>query len=158
MSLKALFFALAGCALLISGCGGPQHPVTYPVTGKVLLKGQPVAGASVVFVPQSGSERGATATSDADGSYKLTTYEHGDGARPGEYKIKVSKYEMKNEPAGTTDALLTLEAEEEGYDPSATEKIVDPKNELPGKYEDETRSGLVHTVVNQPTTFEISLD
>lgn len=158
MNPKSLTLALICSAILLAGCGGPQNPATYPVTGKVTLKGKPVAGASVVFVPQNATEPGATATSQDDGTYSLTTYVNGDGARPGSYNVRVAKYEMIAEPPGTTDELATLDEEEESYDPTAEARIAEAKNELPSKYQDELKSGLAHTVVDKPTVYEITLD
>ena len=74
------------------GCNGDSRPPTYPVTGKVTWKGQSVEKASVIFVPD-GKGESASAETDAKGVYNLTTFVAGDGARPGNYRIKVMTIE-----------------------------------------------------------------
>ncbi|MGH7202173.1 MAG: carboxypeptidase-like regulatory domain-containing protein, partial [Planctomycetaceae bacterium] len=58
---------------------------------------QPVEGATVVFIP-TGHKHGATAQTDAEGKFQLRTYEPGDGAVPGNYKVTIRKVEMPAQP------------------------------------------------------------
>ncbi|MHB8898426.1 MAG: carboxypeptidase-like regulatory domain-containing protein [Thermoguttaceae bacterium] len=83
---------IAAFGLLLSGCG-PKHPETFPVTGTVTLDGQPVAGAAVVFTPESGEQ--ATATTDGSGQFELSTFELRDGAVPGKHRVTVAKTEVE---------------------------------------------------------------
>jgi hypothetical protein len=85
------FGALAALMLLgLAGCGGSgAKPVK--TEGVVTLDGAPLAGATVVFQPAEGTGRPATGLTSADGSFRLTTFNTGDGAMPGEYKIVVTK-------------------------------------------------------------------
>lgn len=91
---KSLSSALLGTALLVStGCGGgDKNPGVdlEPVTGTVLLDGSPVEGATVVFH----GEQGASGITDSSGKFTLTTFDPGDGAKVGVYKVTVSKSEM----------------------------------------------------------------
>lgn len=81
--------ALLCLALLAAGCGR-----TSAVKGRVLLDGRPVAGASVLFMPDAeGQGRPASGVTDDDGYFRLTTYRPGDGALPGTYRVLVSKSE-----------------------------------------------------------------
>jgi hypothetical protein len=81
-------------ALTATGCGQ-----TNPVKGRVLLDGQPVAGATVTFLPDAdGQGRPASGTTDSDGYFQLMTYRSGDGAPPGTYRIVVSKTEAPAAP------------------------------------------------------------
>lgn len=73
-SLAILFCAFSG------GCGS-GHPETFPVAGKITYDGQPVTQGTVVFYPEEGQP--AMGTIAADGSYRLTTFEDGDGAAAG---------------------------------------------------------------------------
>lgn len=76
---------LAGClALALAGCGGP-----VPVAGKVTLNGKPVAGATVVFIPEGGGPE-AGAQTDEEGNFLLTTTKT-EGTIPGAYRVTVSK-------------------------------------------------------------------
>ena len=77
-----------------SGCqdeprGGPRV-VTIPITGKVLVDGKPQAQVQVQAQPVSGSTPTHTTPSaftDAEGNFAIQTYEAGDGAPAGEYKL-----------------------------------------------------------------------
>lgn len=81
-------------ALAAMGCGR-----TNAVKGRVLLDGQPVSGATVLFMPEAdGQGRPASGTTDGDGYFHLTTYRRGDGALPGAYRILVSKTEVMAAP------------------------------------------------------------
>lgn len=100
---RALWGALAAAAL--AGCGGgdedkwtAERPKPAPAGGTVQYKGEPVEGATVVFVPQ-GHKQAATAQTDASGKFQLQTYKPGDGAVPGEYKVTVRKAEATAPPA-----------------------------------------------------------
>lgn len=89
---RALVLLLPVLAAL--GCGQ-----TSSVKGRVLLDGQPVAGATVLFMPDAeGQGRPASGTTDSDGYFHLTTFRRGDGALPGTYRIVVSKTEVRSEP------------------------------------------------------------
>ncbi len=76
----------------LSGCGSDRLE-TFPVQGRVLVDGQPAAGARVTFIPQGGSEafrrERPIATTDPDGNFSLTTFLRGDGAPAGEYVVTV---------------------------------------------------------------------
>ena len=88
MSLQSMFAgAVAGiCVLGLAGCGGPVE-----VQGKVTMNGQPLSGATVVFVPEGGGPE-AGAQTDEEGSFRLNGT-RGDGTLAGEYRVIVSKKE-----------------------------------------------------------------
>ena len=76
------------------GCGEPRLDV-YPVSGRVLIKGQPAANAEVIFfgqdeVHQSEMAPFPKASTDANGTFTVTSYESGDGAPAGEYRVTVT--------------------------------------------------------------------
>jgi hypothetical protein len=86
----------------VVGCGSKEEwmPVVkdpaYPVTGKVLLPGgKPLPGGRIEFIPIK--EPGLTAVSEIrpDGSFALKSREPGDGAVPGDYKIRILIPEKK---------------------------------------------------------------
>jgi hypothetical protein len=87
----------------IAGCAGDrpkwQRPKPFPAGGVVRLNGQPLEGALVTF---TNATLGVSATgrTDAEGKFILTTFEQGDGAVPGKYKVAVSKVIA---PAGLVD-------------------------------------------------------
>jgi len=95
--LLALTFTFLTATL---GCGGQDSDrvEVFPVSGKVLVNGQPAEGASVIFYSQSPDSEGKKmpvpgGTTDANGDFQLTSYESGDGAPAGEYKVAVVWYE-----------------------------------------------------------------
>ena len=47
----ALVAVVASLAIGLTGCGGPAQPKLYPATGTVSWKGEPLADATVSFVP-----------------------------------------------------------------------------------------------------------
>jgi hypothetical protein len=83
---------------VMSGCGGSQPVATYPVKGKVLVGGEPAAGAFVVFHPRGGAPAPGvekpTAQVGADGSFQLTTFDAADGAPSGPYTVTVEWYRL----------------------------------------------------------------
>ena len=86
--------------MIMAGCG--KSDGNFYVTGTVTQGGQPLEGASVVFMPESmaggstGAE-GASGRTDAAGKFVLTTStgKEGSGTKPGNYRVTVTKTEMK---------------------------------------------------------------
>lgn len=80
-------------ALTLNGCGDGadvgRQPV-FPVTGTVTMHGAPLADATVAFAPQAGQPT-AVGRTDAQGKFKLTSYEYGDGAAAGSFRVVISK-------------------------------------------------------------------
>lgn len=148
--------------IIFSGCSkGPSRPKTYPVRGVVTLNGTPVEGATVTFVPKEGAAgesrpQAATAITDSNGRYAIGTFATGDGAIPGEYVVKVTKYRaaqqqaaVGNDPESQMQAFLQYQ--------QGAQQQSRPMNELPAKYENEKTSGLFITVQPGDNTFNIEL-
>lgn len=90
--IRSLFIVVA--ILSPAGCKKPppsDHLPTYPATGRVLVGGQPAAGALVQLWAVDGDLKRAGlcphATVGDDGGFQLTTYSTGDGAPAGEYAL-----------------------------------------------------------------------
>jgi hypothetical protein len=80
-SVCSLFFAA-----LISGCGNVS---LVPVTGTLLVDGEPAEGATLLFHPQSPApSKLSTATTDASGKFSLVC-EAESGIPVGSYKVSV---------------------------------------------------------------------
>lgn len=79
---------LVGC----SGGDGSAGLPTHPVTGKVTQNGSPVADVKVTFSPE-GKLPAAFGRTGTDGTFTLTTYDAGDGAVEGTYKVLLTKIE-----------------------------------------------------------------
>jgi hypothetical protein len=132
------------------GCSGPT---VVPVTGKVTYKGQPLAKATVTFIP-TGSEGGpaslAVSFTDDEGNFTLQTrLGSGDrmGTVPGTYRVAVSKFVP---PQGLSEADYQKKLDEEhalhqkGIAPATP---VPPRRDLiPSNYSDTQRSTLTATV------------
>jgi hypothetical protein len=102
--LSVLSCGLTLAVILIAGCGGGSaNPKTYPVTGTVMHQGAPVTDASVTFSPVDASGQAATGQTDSAGRYVLSTFQQGDGALPGEYTVRVVKYDRSPTVAGSSD-------------------------------------------------------
>lgn len=72
------------------GCGGGEDP-TVPVSGVVRFGGEPLAGVTVRFHPESGQL--AFGKTDDEGRFQLTTRSRNDGALPGRYAVTVIEVE-----------------------------------------------------------------
>lgn len=142
LSLAAAMLAIT--LVLAGGCSRarrPELPQTFPVSGKVLLDGKPLAGATVMFNPEGGSGHGSIALTDAQGVYKLMTFVPGDGVVPGNYKVAITKIELGTSSSDSPAAVAP-----------------DPKNILPAKYADDTTSELRATVEAKPdNAFDFTL-
>lgn len=92
MSNRVLLLSAAVACLFVMGCGdGKSNPPTSAAKGKLTLKGEAVEGATIQFLPSSPDGKVASAKSEADGTFVLSTFETGDGAMPGQYKVTVRK-------------------------------------------------------------------
>lgn len=110
MMNRLTFLPFALLILIVPGCGGGGAEGGKPVfeaSGTVTMFGKPLSGATVAFAPQ-GDQPTAFGTTEADGTFVLTTYAYGDGAAEGNFKVVVSK----SAPAPTLE-------EEEGADHDA---------------------------------------
>ena len=127
-ALTALPLALA----LLTGCGDKGvagRPPVYPVSGQVLYQGKPLEGAFVSFTPTEGGTHGASGRTDADGRFTLTTFDSGDGAPAGRYRVTVTKAE----------AVITPDP----VNPEANPPLkVEQKHLIPAKYSSPEKSGL----------------
>lgn len=97
MKMKMLvLLAIAASAVLVSGCAKDTgHRKT---TGVVTYNGEPVEGATVVFIPQVQGGASGSAMTDAQGAYSATSGSVGEGLLPGEYKVTISKRETVVDP------------------------------------------------------------
>lgn len=131
-----------GCGLLplllLAGCGGghdpwkEKRPKTTAVTGRVTYQGAALDEAIVTF-HADGAGVTAYGKTDAQGNFKLTTFEPDDGATFGEHIVAIQKFETIAPPA----------------DPEAAPrpgKPVEPKSLIPERYGSATSSTLKATV------------
>ena len=103
--MKSCALVVALSCLSAAGCGGSNG--LYPVSGKVLVNGEPAAGATVTFV-----KKGAASPTDQtpqgvvheDGTFTLAG-PAGDGAAPGEYAVLVEWKEGAGKKKGRSPGL-----------------------------------------------------
>ncbi|QDU77935.1 hypothetical protein Pan97_50140 [Bremerella volcania] len=128
--------------VLVTGCWSSGGPTTYPVKGLVQYEGKPVEDATVTLIPKQSDGRSASGTTNAEGTFEVTTYIspslQAPGAMPGEYDIVVSKIEVRE----LDPDLNPQEAQ------AAFQKLGPPKNLLPKKYRSPNTSGLSVTIEN----------
>ena len=85
-----LVVAVAGCV------GSPSNlPQLVPVSGTVMLDGEPLSGAVVTFIPtESTRGTGANGYTDTAGKYEIVANHGGKGAPEGTYKVLIAKLVM----------------------------------------------------------------
>ncbi len=90
--LSALW--LLACAVLVAGLCGCRdgRPTRVPVSGRVLVDGEPLTRGHVRFVPEGARPSGGIL--DSDGRFTLTCYDGQDGAVLGTHRVEVSASEM----------------------------------------------------------------
>ena len=142
-----IFFVVA--AVVLPGCArqGFQNlrQATYPVEGQVTLDGNPVANATVVFKPVDPTNfkwrETPQAKTDAEGRFTVFTYESGDGAPTGEYRVGIA---------------VLGGGDDEGGDQARRETS---SVKIPQRYGDASTSGLTAKVESKPNVlvpFELS--
>jgi hypothetical protein len=111
--------------LAVCGCGDGLKRV--PVQGKLTVKGKPLAGAVVQFVPNGGTKgEGGIGRTDTDGAFTLTAgLTRVAGVVPGEYRVRVSRFVAAD---GTP---LPADASDADY-PGSGESIPLPYSSLDG--------------------------
>jgi hypothetical protein len=126
---------MAAALVALAGCGRsdslPSYQV-YEVKGKVVLAdGKPLGGGWITFVPKGELPVTPSAAIGSDGTFSLNTGGSGDGAPPGDYKVRVEAPQFQQAV------------------PKSRRKPV-----FPEKYNDEDSSGLVITVRAQNNQLE----
>jgi len=118
---------VAFVAVPMVGCGGDGRPKRIETSGIVTYRGAPVEGAQVMFT--SPNARSATATTDAEGRFELTTFDTSDGAVEGKHRVTITKTERVP-----------------GADPN--NPYADTRHLLPTKYSNPAKTPLSATIVD----------
>lgn len=106
----------------VAGCGGDSN--IAPVSGKVLLDGQPLPQGLVTTLPAAG--RGARGVIQSDGSFKLGTLTESDGAVIGMHQVSVIAYD-KPANAGPESGPGKLMIPEKYVSPATSELTIEVK-------------------------------
>lgn len=116
------------CLHACTGCAPAAGVACFPVRGKVLCDGQPLADAMILLHPLNGPETSLPkpqAWSDKDGHFELTTLQSRDGAPAGHYAVTVELRELV---------------------PDGDEQVRNGRSLLPDRYRDPKTSGLSFAV------------
>src|SRR5687767_1729557 len=90
-------FALSVASLI--GCGSSDEPrvAVHPVSGKISVGGESPVGAQIILHQAGAAQErkfSPTAKVAKDGTFKVTSYQSGDGAPEGEYVATVVWYKV----------------------------------------------------------------
>jgi hypothetical protein len=152
---------LLGLGLVVfCGCDpADTRPPTYPVMGTVKMKGKPVEGVAVSFVPE-GTGESAVGVTDSAGNYKLTTRVKDDGAVTGKYQVTLAKYDgQKQGVSDPSEMHADYDVSDQyppGYDESKAQSPMS-KNLLPMRYALPTTSGFAAEVAEKDNSFDFEI-
>jgi len=157
------FVALAGLAMLLAAGCGVRHT---PVSGVVLVDGQPHGDLVICFVPMEGNGLTATGMANEDGRFQLGTEKPNNGVKPGKYKVTVSLGPAKDAvPAGHPSEAFNKKAAPASGKVDATKEYTklqkaSPKNRNPPMaiYADPAKTPLeIVEVTNEPKEVKLEL-
>lgn len=136
-----LAIVASACLFSASGCNdaaGPKRKLVK-VTGTVQFDGKPLTQGTISFVAEGQGAVNAAGDIDGTGKYTLSTHEKGDGAPPGNYKVRIESW------------ASPPKMDETGTDPG--------KAAIPEKYFDVNGSGLTATVKDgsEPQVIDFTL-
>ncbi|MCA9128164.1 MAG: hypothetical protein KDB22_13815 [Planctomycetales bacterium] len=132
MSYRILLLSISACLMFQLGCNSvPDGPKTVPAEGTLTLDGEPVEGASVVFVSLTGGEYSASSSTDEEGGFSLNAFEYKTGAVPGTYGAII----MKNEEITSNASSLKGEGAEHAAGEGSNVVQLGVRNALPAKYQ-----------------------
>jgi hypothetical protein len=148
------------------GCGGDSGPALYEAGGVVTFKGQPLANATVQFIPGE-TDKGvpsAQGTTNDKGEYRLKVRGQA-GAAAGTYSVVVQKFEGADEaaaaaaasnpgqPSTPEEAMKQMAANMKKMQPDSQKAqanqsvtVEKPKSLIPEKYNQPHSSGLSFSV------------
>ena len=151
--------SLAVLAFIFTGCGY-RRPAQVKTTGTVTLDGEPVENASLMFIPDSG--RPASANTNTNGDFQVSSYGGNDGLPAGNYRVMVTKLVLKDRFQQQYDRAVERAAAqaEPGEEPEDVDiEFGDSayENMLPTKYEELETTDIKVTITKQQEPLVISL-
>lgn len=143
-SILVLALSLVGNA----GCGS-SGPELFPVSGVVKYQGQPLAGATVTYIPEAKEGGFAMATTDAEGRYEMKTGAE-NGVVAGRSAITVTKFAAPGAAAATP--MSPQEMEKQAMSGQLQKSLDDQgKSSIPEQYGTAGTSGLSYEVKKSGT-------
>jgi hypothetical protein len=91
---RAVKVSLLVVSLAALGCGD-DRPARVPVSGQVLIDGQPLKFGSIQFIPKGA--RASAGSLDASGHFVLSCFEQGDGAVLGVHQVAIRAGQQRND-------------------------------------------------------------
>ena len=88
--MKTPILLLTSFLLFSSGCGDGR-PSRVPVSGQVLIDGEPLKCGTITFIPAG--HRASRGKLDHDGRFTLSCFGENDGAVLGKHKVEVTAFE-----------------------------------------------------------------
>jgi hypothetical protein len=138
LTLTFILFAVALTSAVCGGCGGSDHPDLGQVQGTVTMDEEPLADATVTFVPEEG--RPSSGITNSNGEYELTYVRDTKGAVLGHHKVRILAVE---EDASAEDTEFPEDTASQA------------KESIPAKYN--TQTTLTADVEKGKNTFDFDL-
>ena len=117
--MRVLWLLVSTVCISLTGCGGEPSFEMVPVSGIVTMDGEPLAGATVTFLPKSSGDMNAGPASlgetDAAGQFTLKTGEGEPGAVVASHQVMITT--VKDSGTSTADDNVYAEAEPEKVPP-----------------------------------------
>jgi hypothetical protein len=132
MHRRHLYLGILAVGLLLPGCADKGKPVK--VSGSVYgPDGNPLPVAAMIIFQPLENGRPASGTIYSDGSFTLTTFESGDGALPGKYKVVVRLAAMvEDDPQKAHERLVDMD-QRQRIEPPAPPPLIHPNYTDPVK-------------------------
>lgn len=161
--------ALVAVAFAAGGCSRPSEwksmrPPTHAAGGVVTYRGQPVVDGLVVFLTNPSYEKwkygevAAIGVTDADGRFRLRTFQPGDGAVAGRHTVLVQKTTQATpdgKPVTAADLEPSADGTRAGIDPGRLVEV----HHLPERYRLRDQTPFTADVeARGPNDFRFALD
>jgi hypothetical protein len=105
--------------LLTSGCSGPEGPMRIPVSGRVMLDGQPLTAGVVRFIPAEGVTGPGAATQVTNGEF---CFSDDDGPIAASHRVEIEATDFQGF-AIDDEAAFAAHAQKTGRSPMASNPI-----------------------------------
>ena len=154
-----LTLLLAAIALTFAGCGY-RRPAQVKTTGIVTLDSEPVAGAALMFIPDSG--RPASGNTNTNGEFQVSSFGGNDGLPAGNYRVTATKLILKDKFQERYDRQVKRAAAEAEPGEEPEEVYIEfgenaYRNDLPEKYAELDTTDITVTITKQQEPLAISL-
>jgi len=133
-------------SLLVTGCNGNSLPNLVPVSGTVMLDGEPMSQGTIGFVPVDPAGQSAS-SQIVDGKFQMVTSSSSAGVVAGDYQIIISSHE----PVELPDPSVPFKLDPNNLPPP-------PKSLIPEKYGNPKTAGFEATVAPGMTPLVCELE